>query len=467
MGNFLGIDLGTSYFKVGIFNEKGKMIGLGRKSVKKFTGDGTICELSVIDFWDTINACVKEALQKADITSEEILSFSYSSQTNSFILLDENDNPLTPLILWPDRRAEETGLPVLDLQYKKDFMEKTGLGINLNSELAIAKIFWFQKKQTEIWKHVKSILSISDYLTFKLTGQKISDVSTASMTGLLDVLKCQWWSHALKSFYLNSELLPTLKRTGSFVGKITESGAQLIGLNADVSYYSGGFDHQCAAIGCGVTQSNNISESTGTVLACVSYSNEYSPGINRCTFPGLDNNHYFELSFNGNGAVSLEWYKENYAKEYSIPELLDLAKANKDGCEGLVARPSANKYEGLSGFENVKSCHKHGHFILALLESTANDLAGLVKLVKAPDFSGRIISTGGGAKSSLWVRIKSDRLSTIFNIPECNETACMGAAMIGAVGTGKCGDWNEITNNWIRFKEIVRPVSEKKNEFLK
>ena len=106
MGFFLGIDLGTSYFKAGLFDEKGRLKGLGRQPVYKETGDGTIYELPLTIFWDTLRGCVEEAMQLANITHNEILSVSYSSQANSFILLDGFDKPLTPLILWPDKRAE-------------------------------------------------------------------------------------------------------------------------------------------------------------------------------------------------------------------------------------------------------------------------------------------------------------------------------------------------------------------------
>jgi xylulokinase len=459
MGLFLGIDLGTSYFKAGLFDEKGRLKGLGQQSVNKETGDGTICELPVFIFWKTLCSCVEEAIHMSDITPGEILAVSYSSQANSFIILDCNDKPLTPLILWPDRRAEETDLPIWISRSKSEFLKKTGLGIEPNSEFCIAKINWFQNKQPKIWEHVKSILSISDYLTFELTGQKFSDTSTSSLTGLLDVTNCQWWNRALESFALSPGFFSIPQRTGNFAGLLTKSGAKLIGLNPGVSYFLGGLDHHCAAIGSGVPQNNNISESTGTVLACVSYSHSYSPEANRCTAPGLSSDHYFQMAFDDNGAHSLEWYQKNYASEFSIQELLEMAKMVKKGCEGLVAKPCAYNYQDLSGFNNIKPLHKHGHFVRAILESTAVSLAGLIKSVKNPDFTEGIISTGGGAKSSLWVKIKADILKTAFFIPECNETACMGAAMIGARGLEEFGDWDELVKNWVRFKEIIGPVT--------
>ena len=47
----LGIDLGTSYFKLGLFDSDGNLCGLGRVAVEKDTGNGSLCELPTERFW--------------------------------------------------------------------------------------------------------------------------------------------------------------------------------------------------------------------------------------------------------------------------------------------------------------------------------------------------------------------------------------------------------------------------------
>lgn len=455
---FLGIDLGTSYFKAGIFDGNGNLKGLGRRFVEKDTGDGSVCELPVSEFWNTLHVCIEEAIQKAGIMPREIKAVSYSSQANSFILLDNNNNPLTPLILWPDRRAEETDFPLVNFVDEAEFIAKTGLGIRLSFEFMVAKINWFRNKQPELWKRVKSILSISDYLTFGLTGQKVSDMSTLSMTGLFDIQGFKLWDKALESLNLSQNLFPSPKRMGSLVGTLDEKGADLIGLPMGTSYYLGGLDHHCAAIGSGIVLNDNICESTGTVLSCVGSSSGFNPGKNYCTAPGLFNGQYFQMAFDNNGALSLEWYQKNFAGKYSIEKLLEMAQKVEKGCQGLYTRPCANNYPGLEGFVNIQPMHEHGHFVRALLESTAGSLASLINIIKGTGFSGKVISTGGGAQSHLWVQIKADRLNTVFCIPDCNETACLGAAMIGAASLKTRVDWHEFMKCWVRNKETIKPV---------
>ncbi len=129
-----------------------------------------------------------------------------------------------------------------------------------------------------------------------------------------------------------------------------------------------------------------------------------------------------------------------------------------DECEGLSAKPCANSYPELEGFENIQSLHEHGHFVRALLESTSESLSHLVQSLKTNFYSGAVISTGGGAQSQLWIQIKANLLRTVFYIPECSETACLGAALIGAANLKTSLDWDKFMNSWVRYKKSFRPV---------
>jgi len=457
MNYFLGIDLGTSYCKAGVFDENGKLYGLGRHFVEKHTGNGTLSELSVVTFWKTLRLSVQDALKESNISPGDISSLSFSSQANSFILLDKADNPLTPIILWTDNRADELIEPLHILINRADFITKTGLGIQPGNQSLIAKIDWFQKKELQIWEKVKRIVSISDYLTFSLTGHFVSDTSTSSMTGLLNISEGQWWEEAISLFQIEIKQLPEPQKMGIFIGYLTEKGATRIGLSQHTRLFSGGLDHHMVAIGSGVIRSSEISESTGTVLACVNYQKGYSPlkGVNIAQGP--DHDHFFQMVFENNGAVALEWYQQAYAAKSTIPELLKLAAEIDPTCNGLIARPNVNNYSGLNGFVHITKEHRDAHFIRAILESTGVSLLELVKRLEGEYESKRITSSGGGAKSRLWLQIKADMLNKCFVVPETEELACKGAAMLCAVGTKCFSSLDEAIEKQIRSKETIYP----------
>ena len=463
MSYFIGIDLGTSYFKAGVFDETGHLSGLGRQYVPKVTND-IICELPVEVFWKTIRNCLNEAIQMADIPVSAIKSVTYSSQVNSFILLDKDNEPLTPLILWPDKRASGLELSFGD---EDELMKRTGLGIVPNEQFTIAKLNWFRKYQPEIREKASFILSVSDFLTFSLTGQKACDYSTTSMSGLFDTVNGSWWKEQLDNFDIHPDMLPVPQRTGSYVGKITQNASNLTGLPQGISFCLGGLDHHMAAIGMGIPVNGYINESTGTVLSCVDYTDSYYPRKNICIAPGLHDGCFFRMVFDDNGARSLEWYQKNYAPQHTIPELLGMAEQVEPGCEGLTAFPCACTYPELSGFTyTVNIRYHHGHYIRALLESTAHSLFHMVTVLKKDSPIPPIISSGGGGRSKLWVKIKSGIIKSSLShslgedwggvslMPECTEASCMGAAMMGALSTKVFSSYEEIVEGWVRFRHL-------------
>jgi xylulokinase len=460
MGYFLGIDLGTSYFKAALFEENGRLCGLGRQFVPKNTENGKTCELAVDDFWNTLSCCIKEAVRNANIRIGQILSISYSSQANSFILLDQNKEPLTPLILWPDERAEKIENPIDSLAKRNDFKEKTGFGITLSPQLCISKLMWFQNKQPFVWKRTHNIMLISDYLVYILTGHEVVDYNTASTTGLFEVKNRTWWNESLELLNIDPNFLSSPQKMGTYVGKLTCKGARIIGLDKNTHFYLGGLDHHVAAIGAGIPVNGNMCESTGTVLACVSYMDHYSPKSGCCTAPGLDENHFFQMAFNENGAISLEWYQKKYAHGFSIPELLEMASSVDIGSEGLIAGPCVNKFQGYEGFKNIKQSYHHGHFVRAILESTALSLFHILAYISDNEKIEGLVSVGGGANSRLWMEIKSNMIDTHLFIPKCRETACLGAAMLGAFGINKNANVGEVMNKWTASEEMISPTSD-------
>lgn len=458
MSFFLGIDLGTTNFKAGIFNEDGDLLGLASRYVKKDTHDG-LCELPVDIFWDTIHVCVQYALQEANVSPEKITALSYSSQTNSFILLDKHDQPLTSLILWPDERVKEPSISLQTLVDHPDFLYKTGLGIKPGKNSSLAKIDWFQKTHPNRWAKVQSIMSISDYLVFFLTGKRMSDTSTSSMIGLFDVSTGEWWQQALDIFGIEKETLSIPLKIGSSVGKLSQRGSQRIGLTQDTILFLGGLDHHIVAIGAGLPHNNYISESNGTVLACVSYKNEYKPQNETNTAQGLDNDHYFQMAFDNNGASVLDWYQKSYTPDLTIDELILQAEQVEIGSNGLIANPQANKYRGLYGFNHISEIHKNGHFVRSILESNGKSLLRLVILLDKHNTSEAVIPSGGGAKSKLWLQIKANLLNKVFLLSESIELACKGAAMVCAVGMRYFDNINDAIDKQVAYGEKIYPIA--------
>lgn len=431
----LAIDLGTSYFKLGLFDRAGHMRGLGRVAVVTDSADPTRCELPVERFWSTLQHALIQAMEQAQATPSQIRAVAYSSQANSFVLLGDGDEPLTPLVLWPDTRGGAVDPAVVSLCNRPDFVATTGLGIGPVSELMIAKLRYIRQSDGGLWAKVRRIFTISDYLVHSLTGLAAGDQGTASMLGLLDLGNRQWWPPALEAVGVGESMLPSLLPPGSPAGPATPLATKLLKIPAGTPVAVGSLDHYVAALGAGAGQVAEVCESTGTVLAAVRYSEDFQPRAGTCLGPSALGG-WCQMAFDGNGASALQWYHERHADGLTIPQLLELAAAVPPGCDGLTALPCANLHDGLEGFSGRRPSHGHGHYTRAILESTAGTLAELVKMLRPEGPPKSIVATGGGARSDLWLSIKADVLGAEFIRPACQEPACMGAAMIAAVAAG-------------------------------
>ena len=456
---FLGIDLGTSYFKLALFDEGGRCRGLGRVPVETDTGDGSLCELAVDRFWASLRNALSESLQQAGADSAEIQGVAYSSQANSFLLLDEDHQPLTPLVLWPDMRASDVDPRVQALWERDDFLDVTGAGV-VTAGYAMAKLCWFQRHRPDLWARVRRVQTISDYLVSSLTGSQVGDGGTAGLLGLVDLRRCDWWDEALEALAIDRALLSALQFPGTLAGKITAQGAERLGLRPGTPMALGSLDHHVAAIGAGVGRFAQFSESTGTVLACLRCTDAFEPKRDCFMGSGVAGRDYYQLSCDHNGAGALEWYQQTHAPQLSIAELVGQAESVPIGSGGLVALPGANEHPDLEGFRHRTAQHGDGHFARAILESTAASLSGIVDALCPTGRPERIVATGGGARSDLWLQIKADLLGVEFVRPACREPACLGAAMLASVATGRFENFQQAGTAWTSIEGRFLPDPE-------
>lgn len=440
MALLLGIDLGTSYFKVGLFDENGAIKGLGRVPVDKLTPEPGRCELPVDAFWAALRRGLGEALTEAGATSKEIVALSYSSQASTFVLLDERDSPLTPLVIWTDTR----GAPVLPefsaFAGTDDFARRIGFN-GLSPQSAVTKLRWFQRHASDVWARARRVMSISDYFTFALTGERVGDSSAVAFLAMYDLAQGAWWPEALRIFGVAQEQLSTPLQPGSPCGRTRPKATELLGVPASIPFAVGALDHHVAAIGSGLERLADLSISTGTVLAALALVDTMTPQSGCYHGRHCDGLRFWRLAFDANGAGQLEDYQRRAAPDHTIEELLALAARAP---EGIAWRGAATD---------------HGGAVRAILERVSATHRDLVKTVVGPA-SGvirSVVATGGGARSPLWLQINANLLGVPVVTPACPERACLGAAAFAAVAAGMYPGIAEATAVMVQPQRVFEP----------
>ncbi len=443
----VGIDLGTTYFKIGLFKRNGQLVGLGRVAVDSDKNSkGRRCELKVSRFDELIGTAWREACHRIgeDPRGMRLAGIAYSSQANSFILLDANDQPLTPLILWPDQRATKLESSVETYGWRSDRCLVSGVGLALDPRFGINKLAWIRRRQPSLWRRVRRMMTVSDYLVWRLTGRHLGDLGTSGLLGIVDARIGDWWPVALDHLRMDRNIFTPLSPSGTLAG-VTTNAAGSLGFPAGIPFVMGGLDHHMAALGVGVPAKAPVSVSLGTVLACVAVVPQYQPVPDGYCGWGLKGQGCFQLTFCSNGGGNLEWFQRQHAPNLSFLELDALADAVAPGCDGLRALPNAGSYPGLRGFCHAAPQHTTGHYFRALMESSAYSLATLLRPLGMPS---SLVLTGGGARSAVWRRILDEITGADIAVSACEEPACRGAAMTAAVEAGWFASFDDAVAQW-------------------
>jgi len=87
-------------------------------------------------------------------------------------------------------------------------------------------------------------------------------------------------------------------------------------------------------------------------------------------------------------------------------------------------------------FRHVTPRHSRGQVVRAIMECVAIQLTGQIRALCGSNLPTHITSAGGGARSALWLKIKSRNLGIPFIATTCDEPTSLGAAMLAARAVG-------------------------------
>jgi xylulokinase len=460
----LSIDLGTTYFKMSLFDRDGRLCETVRLTPPTVAPCAGQMELPADAFCNVIVQGIADLRKRAgDLGDVEAVTFA--TQTNSFVLLDAEDHVLTPLVLWPDRRAEELDDEVVRRCDVPGFSSTTGIP-RLNFQCMVAKLMWMQDRSRETWKRAAKLCLISDYLTLLLTGKHVTEAGAAGLTGLIDIHRCRWWPEMLARFGIDGLRLPAIVRAGTDLGPIERAAAERFGLPASCRFVVGCLDQYAGAIGVGNVEPGMISETTGTVLATVQCADRFSERLGPVAIqgPSFREGLYWRMSVGEVSANYLQWFRDQLPDRPDFERLDALAEAVEPGAGGLKLRPDARLGNCEEVFEGLTPLHTCGQQVRCILEAVAYALRDQMCLLGDGSVAGTIRCAGGGARSNLWLQIKADVSGASTTATLCPEPTSLGAAMLAHAALGG-GDVQAVARQWVRLRPPHHPNPETHRQY--
>jgi D-ribulokinase len=184
---FIGIDVGTSSARAGVFDERGRLLATARRPITVWHEAGSVVEQSSSEIWAACAASVRAVMAEAALPPSAIKGMGFDA-TCSLVVLDAAADPLTVspsgearrnVIVWMDHRAIAEARLVNDTH--DDVLRYVGGSIS--PEMEIPKLLWLKRHLPSTYRSVGHFFDLADYLSFRATGSTARSICT---------LACKW-----------------------------------------------------------------------------------------------------------------------------------------------------------------------------------------------------------------------------------------------------------------------------------
>jgi xylulokinase len=435
---YIGIDLGTTGIKVGLFAGDGWPVAEAAREMHLETPQPGFAEFDGKAYADLCFDAIRQVLAADDTDAAGVKVIGFSSQAETFVLLGQDDLPVRPAISWLDVRAESQAQELSQIS-----------GRNINAMTSCPKVLWLKRNEPESLTRARRMLVVNDYLIYLLTGKAATDPVTARSTGGYDQTRNDWDQSVLKACGLSKDAVSTVMLPGQIAGQLTVTAAEALGLSTEVLVAVGTNDQTVGAIGAGNVRPGCASVSMGTALAVmVSCDNcaDLPEGLSVSSHPaaGSDGASNIILAFAKTSGVILKWFRETLAPELDYPAIFAEIATVEPGSEGLICLPHFSgtgtpdfNPVARGAFYGLSLAHTRAHMARAIIESLSFTVRENLELIAPTAKADSLRAIGGGARSDLWCQMIADVTGLAVERPRVREAACLGAAELAMVAGGR------------------------------
>jgi D-ribulokinase len=483
---FIGVDVGTSSARAGVFDERGTLLATARHPITVWHEAGNVAEQSSSEIWLACAAAVRGAMAEANLPPSAVKGLGFDA-TCSLVVLDPGANPLTispsgderrNVIVWMDHRAMAEARAINDTE--DDVLRYVGGSIS--PEMEMPKLLWLKRHLPSTYDSAGHFFDLADFLSFKATGSTTRSICT---------LTCKWnflahqggWSRSyLERVGLGDLAKGDYARIGKEIAApgtalgagLSKSAAADLGLIEGTPVSASLIDAHAGGVGTiggraksggSVDVCNRLAYIMGT-SACV-MATTTAP----CFVPGVWGPYYsgmvpgLWLNEGGQSAAgaaidhligSHPAYKETFeAARAAGLEVLDylerriVSRFANPGEAALLARdihvlpeflgnrsPYADPDSRaiVAGLDLDADIGSMERLFVAGLCGLAYGLADVVEAFRAHGVkSETMVISGGAARSALVRQIMTDTTGLAVALPETRQPVLLGAAMLGAV----------------------------------
>lgn len=430
----IGLDVGTTAAKASVFSLDGSV---------RLTVQREYPLLSPRPGWhvqdpEAIAGGVLGALKEAVglIDPARVVAVSVSAAMHGLVGLDSDRRPVTDLLTWADSRATDQAKRLARGPAGERLHRQSGTPVHAMAPLA--KLAWFGDTDPDVLQGTHQWVGLKDWVLTVLTGQVVTELSTASGSGMADLGLREWSDEALEVTGVRLDQLPPILDTTDLLS-LADDAAGACGLLPGTPVVVGAGDGPLGNLGTGAMSKGIAGLSIGTsgALRMVVPIPQVAPGL-FCY--ALTRDVWVAGGAISNGGMVMRWLTETYAAGADDAEACRRAEAVPPGADGLVMIPylvseRASLWDPdiRGAFIGVRRPHTPAHFIRAGVEGVAIQLWTILRRLRTITRVNEIRATGGVFRSTLWQTVVRGVLNRPVVLTGASEGSGLGAAILGLV----------------------------------
>lgn len=411
----------------------------------------------------TAEEVIQRAVAKAGVAADDIKAVSFSGQMHGLVCVDRTGKPLRPAIIWQDQRAKES----IEKIYARYSREQVGQWVQnaVAAGFLLGSLLWIKDNEPDVYERTAAVMLPKDYLKFSLSGRITSDYSDAAGTTAFDNINMCWSRELIEGIGLDVAKFPECLPAIECIGTVTREAASRTGLSTSTKVVNGGADQCMQAIGNGIVEDGIFASNIGT-------GGQMSASIGKPLFDPKFRTTTLAHAIPGRwcimGAVlasggSMKWLARQVLELDGFASVDSLASQVPVGSGGLVFLPylGGERTPHFDPAARAMFCgltlgHDRRNMLRAVMEGVAFALRDSLSIILDLGVScRRLIASGGGANSPLWLQIQADIFGREIYRSINGEQACLGAAIAAGVGSGIYSDIPSACAELVKFDDVV------------
>lgn len=441
----LGLDAGNTVIKAVLFDAAGTQLALAKRDGRSSTPAPGHVERDLNELWANAATVIRECLERAGADARSVAAVGCAGHGNGLYLVDAAGEPLIGVQSLDGRAAalaEE-----LSADGNAARLHAIALQAPWPSQTPTL-LAWVKRHAPDLYRRATTAFLCKDFVTLRLTGRRVSDVSDMSGCGFLRLPECTYDAALLEGYGLADARgkLPDLARPTEIVGRVTAAAAAATGLAEGTPVVGGLFDVVASALGSGAVAEGQASIIVGTwsINQAISRKVVADDRIFMQSVFGTDQVMAIESS--ATSAANLEWYvRELVERDGHHENPYAASNARAAATTPTADDPYYHPYlygsrlgaTMRAGFYGVAGWHSEGHLLRALFEGVVFEHRRHIDVLRSAGirFDSAILS-GGGSRSPIWPQMFADILDIPIAVAACGETGALGAAIAAGTGAG-------------------------------